>query len=158
MKSKKFFALAMFLVLFSASQSLKAQSYAFEELKSEDTAAKSPFSITKVVPINSGLRIYVSTDDPETIANLLTTGALLTQLSDHIAGTETPVPISFGKAVRCTIEDDPVYLAYKDPLPGCDGQPPAIVEYFFDAAAVLGPGRDLALGKDPDFLWLIEEE
>jgi hypothetical protein len=33
-----------------------------------------------------------------------------------------------------------------------------MIEYFFDVAAVLGPGRDLALGEDPDFLWLIEEE
>jgi hypothetical protein len=158
MKFHKLFVFAMFLILLSACQRLKAQGYVFEELKAEDTTARGPFSITQVVPIDRGLRIFISTDDPETIANLLATGAPLTQLSDHIAGTETPVPISFGKVVWCTVGEDPVYLDYKDPLPSCGGQPPAIIEYFFDAAAVLGHGRDLALGVDPNFLWLIEEQ
>ena len=146
------------LLLFLVSPLVKAQDYAVEELSAEETSAIRPFSITQVVPTDSGLRLFLSTDNPAAIADLLSSGALQTQLSDNVAGTETPVPISFGEAVWCTADGDPVYLAYQDALPSCGGQPPAIIEYFFDVAAVLGPGSDLALGEDPDFLWLIEEE
>jgi hypothetical protein len=151
---KTLFALLLFLV----SPLVKAQDYAVEELSAEETTAIRPFSIAQVVPTDSGLRLFLSTDNPAAIADLLATWALQTQLSDNVAGTETPVPISFGEAVWCTADGDPVYLAYQDPLPTCGGQPPSMIEYFFDVAAVLGPGRDLALGEDPDFLWLIEEE
>jgi hypothetical protein len=158
MQFRKLFVLLLFLILPPAAQSLKAQAYVFEELTAENLTAVSPFSIAQVVPIDGGLRIFISTDNPDAVAGLLATGALLTQLSDHVAMTEAPVPISFGKAVWCTADGDPVYLAYQDPLPSCGGQPPAIIEYYFDAAAVLGPGRDLALGLDPNFLWLIAEQ
>jgi hypothetical protein len=158
MQFRKLFVLVLFLILPPLSRSLKAQSYAFEELTTENLTAVSPFSVTQVVPIDGGLRIFIGTDNPDAVAGLLATGALITQLSDHVAGTEAPVPISFGKAVWCTTDGDPVYLAYQDPLPSCGGQPPAIIEYYFDAAAVLGPGRDLALGLEPNFLWLIAEQ
>ena len=158
MQSRKLFVLALFLILLPASQSLKAQGYVFEELTAENLTATSPFSIIQVVSIDGGLRIFIGTDDPDAVAGLLATGALMTQLSDHVAMTEAPVPISFGKAVWCTVDGDPVYLVYQDPLPSCGSQPPAIIKYYFDAAAVLGPGRDLALGLDPNFLWLIAEQ
>ena len=51
----------------------------------------------------------------------------------------------------------PVYMAFRDPLPSCSDKPPVRIDYFFEVSALLGPGRDLAIGQDPDFLWLIEE-
>ena len=158
MRFRKTLFLLLVLIAPQVSQSLWAQGYAVEELSAEETTAIRPFSITQVVPTDSGLRLFLSTDNPAAITDLLASGTLLTQLSDNVAGTETPVPISFGEAVWCTADGDPVYLAYQDALPSCGGQPPAMIEYFFDVAAVLGPGSDLALGEDPDFLWLIEEE
>jgi hypothetical protein len=137
---------------------VKAQDYAIEELSAEEITHPRPFSIARVEPVDTGLRLFLSTDNPEAIADLLAAGGLKAQLSDHATETETLLPISFGKAVRCTADSDPVYLAYADPLPDCDGNPPAGIEHFFEVAAVLGPYRDLALGEDPDFLWLIEEQ
>jgi len=84
-------------------------------------------------------------------------GSLQAQLSNNQADTETILPLSFGKAVWCEFPGSPAYLAYGDPLPSCNGNSPERIEYFFEVAAVLGPGLDLAIGKDPEFLWLIEE-
>jgi hypothetical protein len=77
-------------------------------------------------------------------------------LSDHRTQSATNHSISFGKAVWCYPGGAPIYLGYADPLPGCDGNPPARIEYFFEVPVTLGPERDLAIGQDPDFLWLIE--
>ena len=149
--------LLLVLVIPLVSVLLKAQDYAIEEMSDEETVAFRPFSISTVFPFNGGLRIFLNTSNPDAIAGLLDSGSLQAQLSDHESETETLVPFSFGKAVWCSDASAPIYIAYRDPLPSCDDNPPARIEYFFDVAAVLGPGRDLAIGQDPDFLWLIEE-
>jgi hypothetical protein len=136
---------------------VKAQDYSVEELSAEETTAIKPFSIMRVSAADDGLRIFINTDDPANVAGLLDAGSLHAQLSDHEAESETQLTIDFGKAVACTTGSDPVYLAYGDPDPDCAGQPPATIEYFFNVAASLGPNRDLAIGEDPDFMWLIEE-
>jgi hypothetical protein len=145
------------LVTPQVSLELRAQDYAIEEMSDEETVATRPFSIFRVLPFDGGLRLFLSTNDLEALSNLLGAGALQAQLSDHEAETETAVSLSLGKAVRCSDGSEPIYLSFKDPLPSCDGNPPARIEYFFEVAAVLGSGRDLAIGQDPDFLWLIEE-
>jgi hypothetical protein len=150
----------LFLLVFMTLQvslQLRAQDYAIEEMSDEETTAVRPFSISRVVPFDSGLRLFLSTNDPDAIASLLAAGAFQAQLSDHQAETDTALLLSLGKAVWCTEAGEPVYLAYSEPLPSCDGNPPVRIECFFEVSAALGPGRDLAIGLDPDFLWLIEE-
>ena len=149
--------LLLILVTLACPFDLIAGDYAIEEMRAEEATTLPPFSISRVIPFDGGLRIFVTTDSPDAIAGLLAAGALESQLSDHEAETASTVSISLGKAVWCSEDGEPVYLAYLDPLPQCDGAPPARIEYFFEAAVTLGPGRDLAIGQDPDFLWLIEE-
>jgi hypothetical protein len=151
------FVLSVGLLASQIPQEIRAQDFAIEEMSDEETIAVKPFSISRVLPFNGGQRIFITTDNPDTISALLASGSLQAQLSDHNSETETVVSLSLGKAVQCSDSVDPVYMAYGDPLPSCDGNPSAHIEYFFEAAAVLGPGRDLAIGQDPDFLWLIEE-
>ena len=147
---------ALFVLLLSlVALPVKAQDYAIGELNAEETTVSRPFSITRVEAFDGGLRLFISADNPTAVTDLLAAGNLRAQLSDHLAGAETTPTISFCKAVRCTADSEPVYLAYHDPLPGCGGNPPAGIEYFFKVAAALGPDRDLAIGLDPDFLWLI---
>jgi hypothetical protein len=150
----------LFMLLLAATllnfPELRAQDYAIEEMSDENAVASRPFSISRVTPINGGLRIFISTNNPDAIAKLVSAGSLQAQLSDNEAGTETFLPLSFGKAVWCEFPGSPAYLAFGDPLPSCDGNPPARIEYFFEVTATLGPGRDLAIGQDPEFLWLIE--
>ena len=154
MNYKILFVLMVILI----SLPVKAQDYSIEELSAEETSTPKPFVIARVVPVDGGLRIFITTDNPANVASLLADGNLQAQLSDHEAESEMQLPITFGKAVRCTADSDPVYLAYGDSDPDCGGQAPASIEYFFSVPAVLGPGRDLAIGDDPDFMWLIEEQ
>lgn len=135
----------------------KGGTYAVEELRDENSKGPSPFSITRVEALTGGLRIFLSTPDIGQVRKLLDSGALEVQLSDHEAETTSNPSISLGKAVWCSQDSEPIYLAYADPLPACEGQLPARMEYYFEVAATLGSGRDLAIGQDPDFLWLIEE-
>jgi hypothetical protein len=134
-----------------------AGDYAIEELRDEDAATLPPFSISRVVAFDGGLRLFLTTASPDAIANLLAAGALETQLSDHEAETASTVSLTLGKAVWCTEDGEPVFMSYLDPTPLCEGAPPARLEYFFESTVTLGPGRALAIGQDPDFLWLIEE-
>ncbi len=153
---KSLFTLLLVLSALPSLQ-LKAQEYTIEEMSDDNAAIPRPFSISRVTPINGGLRIFINTNDPDAVARLVSVGSLQAQLSDNEAGTETILPLSFRKVVWCEFPGSPVYLAFGDPLPGCNGNPPARIEYFFEVTAVLGPGLDLAIGKDPEFLWLIEE-
>jgi hypothetical protein len=152
-------ALTVLLIVFIAPgifQNLRAQNYVVDEMIDENATAMPPFSIARVDPIEWGLRLFISTNNPSLVSNLLASGALRAQLSDHQAGIATPVSLSLGMAVWCSEDDEPIYQAYTD-SPNCDDQPPAQIAYFFDVFVVLGPNRDLAIGQDPDFLWLIEE-
>jgi hypothetical protein len=149
--------LFLILALPHTHMALAAGEYSILFMKSEDSTASPAFSIIGVDPFDGGLRLFLETDRPAAVAGLLTAGALEAQLSDHQTETVESVLLSLGKAVRCTEGATPVYLDYSAPLPSCDGQPPAVIEYFFRAPVSLGPGRDLAIGQEPDFMWLIEE-
>jgi len=135
---------------------LGAGDYTIEELVDENATTSPPFSISHVVPFPDGLRFFLTTDSPGAVADLLTDGALQAELSDHESETSTAVSLSLGEAIWCSQDGDPVYVVNVDPLVLC-GAPPARMEYYLEVVAALGPGRDLAIGQDPDFLWLIEE-
>jgi hypothetical protein len=145
------------LLLILATPLLIAQDYAIMNLTDENAVADMPFSIFRVVPFDRGLRLFLNTNNPNAVADLLNAGKLQAQLSDNQAGTEKLVPPFLGKAVWCPDSDTIAYLSFSAPLPDCGGNPPARIEYFLEVAATLGPELDLAIGNDPDFLWLIEE-
>jgi len=153
---KRLTLLLIFLML-ARPHLFGAGDYAIEQLRAEDATTSPPFSISRAVAFDGGLRLLLTTDSPDAIAELLAAGALEAQLSDHEAETASTVSLTLGKAVWCTEDGQPVFMSSLDPTPLCDGAPPARIEYFFEAAVTLGPGRDLAIGQDPDFLWLIEE-
>ena len=148
----------LFLLLLIAGSPLLfgAGDYTIEELVDENATTSPPFSISHVVPFPDGLRFFLTTDSPDAVADLLTDGALQAELSDHESETSTAVSLSLGEAIWCSQDGDPAYVVYVDPLVLC-GAPPARIEYYLEVVAALGPGRDLAIGQDPDFLWLIEE-
>jgi hypothetical protein len=59
--------------------------------------------------------------------------------------------------VWCPDSDAPVYISFNDPLPNCAGNAPTQIEYFLEVPVSLRPGLDLAIGNDPDYLWMIEK-
>ena len=144
------------LLIIGSPLLLGAGDYTIEELVDENATTSPPFSISHVVPFPDGLRFFLTTDSPDAVADLLTDGALQAELSDHETETATAVSLSLGEAIWCSQDGDPAYVVYIDPLVLC-GAPPAKIEYYLEVVAALGPGRDLAIGQDPDFLWLIEE-
>ena len=148
----------LFLLLLIAGSPLLfgAGDYTIEELVDENATTSPPFSISHVVPFPDGLRFFLTTDSPGAVADLLTDGALQAELSDHESETATAVSLSLGEAIWCSQDGDPAYVVYVDSLVLC-GAPPARIEYYLELFVALGPGRDLAIGQDPDFLWLIEE-
>ena len=150
--------LSVFIVFLLSTAPIRAADYVIEEMI-EEGSPPPPFSIARVEAFPDGLRLFLSSADIAAVASLVASGALQGQLSDNEAGTETSVTLSLGKAVWCTQDSEPVYLGYAEALPACSdsGQPPQRVEYFLIAPVTLGAGRDLAIGKDPDYLWLIEE-
>jgi hypothetical protein len=150
--------LVLVLVAPLVSTQLRAQSYSIAEMSDENTTATRPFSISRVAPISGGLRLFLNTSNPNAVSNLLDAGSLMGQLSDHNVPVETGVLLVLGKAVTCTAYAMPIYTGYKDWFPYCGSKPPFRVEYFLRATVTLGPGRDLAIGQDPNFLWLIEEQ
>ena len=155
---KRFALILLFAVLISPAYRVSADGYNIAELQDENSMGSPPFSIARVTPYPGGLRLFLSTPSPHAVVLLLTSGALQAQLSDHAAETESPVTLSLAKAVWCTEESEPLYLSYDEPIPACGGQPPAKIDYYFEAGVTLGTNRDLAIGQDPDFLWLIEEK
>ena len=139
------------------SRELRAQDYAIEELSEDTATAPKPFSILRVEPFDGGMRLFLSTSNPEGIAKLLAAGALEAQFSDDESETDTTVPLYLRKAVWFKEGIEPIYMAFIDPIPSCFGYPPDRIEYFLEVPALPGPGRDLIIGQDPDFLWIIEE-
>jgi len=144
-------------ILFLTSP-LSAEDFVIEEARSEDSTATAPFSLSRVVSFAGGLRIFVTTADIEQVQTFLDTGNLEAQLSDHNTGSAAAVSLALGKAIYCSAASQPLYVAYSDTAPVCDGQPPERIEFYLEAAVALGPGRDLAIVRDPDFLWLIEQQ
>jgi len=150
--------LSVLIAFFLSTVPIRAADYVIEQMIEEGSPAP-PFSIARVEPFPDGLRLFLSSADIATVAGLVASGVLQGQLSDNAAGTETTVTLSLGKAVWCTKDSEPLYFGYAEALPACSdsGQLQQRVEYFLIAPVTLGASRDLAIGKDPDYLWLIEE-
>ncbi|MCI0627510.1 MAG: hypothetical protein L0387_38665 [Acidobacteria bacterium] len=148
-------ALAPPLLVYAAEDS-----FVIELLQDEAVSAPPPFSLTRVEVFGGRLRLFFSTGDISRVAGLLAASGgrkLQAQLSDNTpdAESETEVTLSLGTAVWCQADAAPAYLPYGAGSPVCDAQPPARIEYYFEVPITLGSQQDLAIGLDPDFLWLI---
>lgn len=152
MKMKSLIGLLTLFLALIPPPTILAGGYNIEELTDEGVTAPRPFRITRVEPVAGNLRIFITTGNPGSVESLIANGKLLAQLSDNENLTERSVPLYLMKAAHCG--SVVVYLRPGDPAPKCAGS--TKIEYFLDVEATLGPNLDLAIGKDPEFLWLIE--
>jgi hypothetical protein len=146
------------LILFVLLSPVRAD-YKILRLQSEEPPPPPPFEIASVEADAGLLRLFLSTDNIGAVQSLLNSGQLIAQLSHHQGddAESWPVALSLGKAVICTEGANRLYLAFADSLPeGCAA--PASIDYYFEANASLGPGKDVAIGYDPHHLWLVEEK
>ena len=110
-------SLALLLLLVVHLFHFSAGDYVIEELRDENATTSPPFSISRVVPFDGGLRLFLRTDSPEAVAALSLPELFEAQLSDHESETARPVALSLGKAIWCSEDGNPVFLAYRaDPL------------------------------------------
>ena len=128
--------------------------YNVEELTGEGAdSAKKPFTITEIEQRNGELRLWIQPQygGIASIARMVSSGLLEAQVSDS-EGSDV-VLLSLQKAVVCK-DDGTYHLRYSEPDPDC------LIErtnYYLRAPVTLRKDRDLGIGLDPDFLWLIEE-
>ena len=128
--------------------------YNVEELISEDgDSAKKPFTITDIEQRRGELRVWIQPQygGIAGIARLVSNGSLEAQVSDS-AGSDA-VPLMLQKAVVCK-EGETYYLGYSETDPDCEIER---TRYYLRTPVTIGQDRDLGIGLDPDFLWLIEE-
>src|SRR5216117_3939075 len=116
--------LALLLIFVTPTLCFGAGDYTIEELVDEDTTTSPPFSKSRIVRVGGDdLRLFLTTDSPDAVADLLADGALQAEVSDHESETADSVSLSLGEAVWCSEDGDPAYMAYMDPLVLC-GAPP----------------------------------
>lgn len=152
--------IALFALRLLAPTALPADDFLTTELTSEEASGSLPFSLSGVEAFRGGLRLFIAAPDVTSTIHLYETGVLEAQLSRHNGddGTASPVSLALLKAVWCS-GNAPLYLGYQDPPPGCGGSTsPIRVEYLFEVPVLLGPEDDLAIGLDPDFLWIVERK
>ena len=129
-----------------------ADNYAVEELIGDTATEVKPFSITQVEQQRGELRLFIQTGNIAHIQRLISNGTLLAQFSE--GDNAMTVPLSLSKAIVC--DSGTIYhLGYSAPLPNC-----AITQtrYYLRTPVTLGQGRDLAIGIDPYFIWIIEQK
>ena len=128
-----------------------ADNYTIEELTSEAATGTKPFSITQIEGQRGELRLFIQTGNIAQIQRLITDGTLSAQFSD--GENAMTVPLSLSKAVTC--DDGTIHhLGYSAPLPNCAVSQ---TRYYLRAPVTLGLGRGIAVGLDPDFIWVIEK-
>ena len=145
----------LFLLLALMAVSVYARDvgrYNVEELSEDEKPM--PFHIGEIEQKSGELRIFpILRVNYAEIARLISAGKLEAQLSDSEGGKT--VPLSLRKAVTCKTIGT-FHLGYSQAPPSnCDVEQ---TRYYLRAPVTLEHGRDLAIGIDPDFLWLIEKK
>jgi len=134
--------------------------YNVEELTSEDgDSGKIPFTITGIDQQRGEAIIWIQAlyGGIAGVAGHIKAGNLQAQISDSEGGME--VALSLNREVTCTDDlgkDAGTYrLGYSSPLPSACAKVTS-TRYYLLAPVVFGQGRDLGIGLEPDYLWLIE--
>jgi hypothetical protein len=91
--------LTLLLLLIAHLFQFSAGDYLVDELRDENASTLPPFSISRIVPFDGGLRLFLRTDRPDAVSRLLAASTLEAQLSDHKSETAKPAPLSLGKAI-----------------------------------------------------------
>jgi hypothetical protein len=142
----------LFLILVVMPAAVNAAEYNIEELQSETATVAKPFSITQVEQQRGELRLFIQAGNIAQIQRLISSGTLAAQFSE--GENAMTVPLSLSKAVTCDTGTT-YHLGYSAPMPDCTISQ---IRYYLRTPVTLGQGRDLAIGIDPDFIWIIEQK
>ena len=126
------------------------------ELRESETVAPL-FTVTGVELADNAFLITVISLDPVQVATLIATGRLEAEMSDEIGAT-TPVSLQLWR--KCLCGGQWISSGF-DILRTCAdvcGASPEGEQFFFVVAPTLPGGNDLAIGFEPDSLWLFERQ
>ena len=134
--------------------------YNVEELTSEEgDSGKKPFTITGIEQQRGETVIWIRAlyGGIAGVAKKVSAGELQAQISDDEGGTD--VTLSLNREVTCTDASGSYAgtyrLGYSTQLPAACATVTS-TRYYLLAPVVFGLGRDLGIGLEPDYLWLIE--
>jgi len=126
------------------------------ELHESETVAPL-FTVTGVELTDDAFLITVISLDPAQVATLVATGRLEAEMSDE-TGATTPVSLQLWR--KCLCGGQWISCSF-DILRTCAdvcGASPEDEQFFFVVATTLPGGNDLAIGFEPDSLWLFERQ
>jgi len=126
------------------------------ELHESETVAPL-FTVTGVELTDNAFLITVISLDPAQVATLIATGRLEAEMSDA-TGATTPVSLQLWR--RCLCGGQWISCGF-DILRTCAdvcGAVPEDEQFFFVVATTLPGGNGLAIGFEPDSLWLFERQ
>jgi len=126
------------------------------ELHESETVAPL-FTVTGVELADDAFLVTVISLDPAQVATLIATGRLEAEMSDE-TGATTPVSLQLWR--KCLCGGQWISCGF-DILRTCTdvcGTSPEDEQFFFLVATTLSRGNDLAIGFEPDSLWLFERQ
>ena len=128
--------------------------YNVEELTGEESDPnKTPFTITAIDQQRGQLRIWIQAQYGDMSGVARQMSKLEAQVSD--AESAQDVTLTLNKAVDCR-DYGTIHLGYSAAVPAyCEITG---TRYYLLAPVTLKQGRDLGIGINPDYLWLIEEK
>jgi len=126
------------------------------ELHESETVAPL-FTVTGVELANDAFLITVISLDPAQVATLIATGRLEAEMSDE-TGATTPVSLQLWRRCLCGGQWIPSGFDILRTCADVCGAVPEDEQFFFVVATTLPGGNDLAIGFEPDSLWLFERQ
>ena len=157
---KKLLLIMTLAISLTAVQARDVGIYNVEELTSEEgDYAKMPFTITGIEQERGETIIWIRAlyGGIAGVARQVSAGNLKAQISDSEGGAD--VTLSLNSEVTCKDVSGnyagTYRLGYSTQLPAACATVDS-TRYYLLAPVVFGHGRDLGIGLDPDYLWLIE--
>jgi len=140
-----------------ADEEYTVGNYNIAQMTEEGITKKPPMFIDDVKQLRGELRLYLleSKTDLKEVNNLISSGALEAQMSYNESGKTVQAALSLYKTVTCK-KSGTYQLKYAETSPnGCTVEK---TQYYLRVPITLGKDRDLSIGIEPDYIWLIEEK
>lgn len=129
----------------------------------EDSAATALFSVARIEYTyagNSHIRIYIPAECRDAVRAALESGALVAEISSPGGGDPAAASLTLYRSCRCGGGGSATVSVYTGQACadrcGADGVEEE--EYFIKVYTRLYAGEELAIGLEPDQLWMIERE
>jgi len=128
-----------------------------------DSAEPALFRVVRIDSVSDGdghLRIYLPAECRDAVRAALDAGGLAAEISGPGGGAPAAAGLTLCRSCRCGGEGGATSDAYtgRPCADRCGAAGVEEEEYFLRVSARLDAGEELAIGREPTQLWLIEKE